>query len=127
MSNQQSNKTKFIAGILAMTSLAAIAPFAINNPANASIFDRIIERLPNQVDATISFRNETDKPIIVVMDSGREERLIAPRGRATFSKANVGDAPTFWVLDANARQTLYSRKVGPIGLKSSFGFNGSRF
>jgi hypothetical protein len=78
-------------------------------------------------NATIDFRNSTNKTILVVMDSNRESHKIAAHGQATFSKANVGDAPTFYVKDEKGEQVIFSRKVGSIGLKSSLGWNGSSF
>ena len=81
-----------------------------------------------EIDASIDFRNETGSPILVVMDSDRERHNIAPGGQATFSKANLGDAPTFRVLDPTNNLEIFSRRIDPITTPhSSLGFNGSTF
>lgn len=86
-----------------------------------------LESIINEVTkAEIRFRNETDQPITVVMDSNRERRDIAPHAQALFGEANIGDAPTFRVLNAQG-QEVFGRQVGPVGRRSSFGWNGTGF
>ncbi|WP_417911361.1 hypothetical protein [Candidatus Electronema sp. PJ] len=100
-----------------------------------SIFDRVVDRVADAIEdvaararvpASIDFRNETNSSIIVVMDSDRESHTIAPHGQATFGQANVADAPTFYVKNESG-VVIYSRRVGPIGAKGSYGWNGSTF
>ena len=79
-------------------------------------------------NASIDFRNETGSPIRVVMDNNREQHDIAPNGQATFSEANLGDAPTFRVLDPTNDLEIFSRRIDPITTPhSSLGFNGRKF
>jgi hypothetical protein len=79
-------------------------------------------------NASIDFRNETGSSIRVVMDSNRERHDIAPNGQATFSQANLGDAPTFHVHDLTNDLEIFSRRIEPITTPhSSLGFNGSTF
>ena len=76
-----------------------------------------------RIPASIGFRNESDTPIRVVMDSNREIHTIAARGTATFGRANVGDAPTFRVYHVGGEECLFSRRVHPVGVKASYGWN----
>lgn len=100
------------------------------------MFDSVVKKIEKsienavesvtQVDATIDFRNETDQEITVTMDGNRESHKIAPHGSTTFSKANVGDMPTFRVINS-AGVELFGRKINPVVIKSSLGWNGNGF
>ena len=99
------------------------------------LFDNVVKPIndavgvlvDNVTNATIDFRNSTNTIILVVMDSNRESHRIAAGGQATFGKANIGDKPTFYVKDESGDKVLFSRQVGVIGAKSSFGWNGTDF
>ena len=81
MSNQQSNKTRFVFGILAMTSLAAIAPFAISNPVNAS--------------------NATED-VVKLSCSETSGKITSPFGKATATcYASTSPAPSGWAYLKN--------------------------
>ncbi len=93
---------------------------------------RIVGQLVESIDgipASIDFRNETDETIYVVMDTNRENHIIAPKGQATFSKANIGDAPTFRVYsDTDHSKCLYSKRVDiRTSPHSSFGYRNGKF
>ena len=100
------------------------------------LFDSVVKKIEKsienavdsvtQIDATIDFRNETDQEIKVTMDGNREVHTIAPHGRATFSEANVGDMPTFRVFNSSGAE-VFGRKINPVVIKSSLGWNGNRF
>lgn len=124
-------KTTLQAVVLAgtLTTNHAQAGFwdEVGKAVNKSV-ENVVRAIPARVPASIDFRNSTDKPIRVVMDSNREEHSIAPKGQATFGKANVGDAPTFRVYDCNGDNCLFSRRVAMrTTLHSSFGWNGGDF
>jgi hypothetical protein len=53
-------------------------------------------------NAKYPFKNESQQPIIVVMDTRREVHHIVPGGQVIFQEANIGDNPTFHVHTVNA-------------------------
>lgn len=79
------------------------------------------------IPASIDFRNETKDSIYVVMDSNRECHTIAPKSEVPFGKANLGDAPTFRVFDKKGSAARYGRRVNPIGIHGSLGWDGKTF
>lgn len=66
------------------------------------------------IKVRINVHNHYPHPIRVVMDSGRETKDIAAGGSATFSKANLGDMPTFHAQNM-AGQHLKSKRVAAPG------------
>lgn len=100
-------------------------------PRAEGIFDRIVDRVVDalpidrvtQLDARIRFKNSTNATITVVMDNNRERHVIAPSGEATFVNANVGDRPTFQVLNQSGASLATATK-GPIGFQSRLDYQG---
>lgn len=87
----------------------------------AKIFEEVTK-------ASIDFRNETDYPIKVIMDNGREIHDIAPHGATTFSEAHLLDAPTFRVINITNNLEIFGRKINIITTPHlSLGFNGTFF
>lgn len=118
----------------AVVAILALAPMAGEAHAQLELYGQIFigekfERHTEQVRrARIDFRNETNKPIRVVMDSNREVHEIAAGGQATFSEANLGDAPTFRIYEPSSGLELFARSVAMRTTPhSSFGWNGRSF
>ena len=87
MFNQQSSKTRFIGGILAMTSFAALIPFAISNPVNANATEDVVK---------LSCSEETSK-------------IHSPFGKATATcYASTSPAPSGWAYlqNPNTKATI---------------------
>ncbi len=52
-------------------------------------------------NAKYPFKNESQQPIIVMMDHEREVKRIDPGATVIFEEANIGDNPTFHVFTVN--------------------------
>lgn len=90
--------------------------------------EKAAEAFKGMTKISIDFRNETDKPIHVVMDNDREKHDIAPHGQATFSEAHIMDAPTFRVIDQTTNLDVFSRRINAITTAhASLGWNGTEF
>ncbi len=76
--------------------------------------------------ALVDFRNETDQAITVIMNNNIEVHSVAAHDQVTFTKVNIGDAPIFHVKDP-AGTNLFSRKIGMVGAKASFVWDGNKF
>ena len=106
-----------------MTALAAALALAPASQASAlrlSDLDptRIINEIVDAVtEARVNVHNYYDFPVRVVMDTNREAHVIAPGGVATFTRANIGDHPTFHALNMNG-ETVSTRRVFLDGNKT---------
>ncbi|TAN67961.1 MAG: hypothetical protein EPN17_10120 [Methylobacter sp.] len=76
--------------------------------------------------ALIDFRNETDQAITVIMNNNIEVHSVAAHDQATFTKANIGDAPIFHVKDSTGT-ALFSRHIDMVGAKASLVWDGNKF
>ncbi|MDO9106903.1 MAG: hypothetical protein Q7U57_18325 [Methylovulum sp.] len=104
-------------------SLFCTVSFALELPKLELPKIKIDIKIPD-LKASVKFRNETDTPIKVVMDSYREVHGIVPHGEAVFSPG-IGDAPTFHVLNIDNDQEMGGCKSGPFGPGDhSLGWNG---
>ena len=110
-----------------LAAVLVAAALAVSHKADGgwSPLKRVAERL-TKIESSVDFRNESTMPIVVVVDSNRERYEIAPGGRTTFGNCNVGDAPTFRVQNMDGK-VLHARRVKPLGVRGSFGWNGSNF
>jgi hypothetical protein len=77
--------------------------------------------------------NRSQFDVVAVMDTNRESHPVPPNGTAVFTRANVGDRPTFRIYDdpdrdGRGNRFLTSAKVGYWGAlraESEFEFTGS--
>lgn len=122
MKNSTQFGAVFFLSLAVMNGPALAGPFKIVEKFVDKVVDKVVEHA--HVPSSIDFRNESDREIIVVLDSGREERRIAAHAQATFGNLNVGDAPTFHVLNTD-RVEVFARRIGPVGVHGSLGFNNS--
>ena len=104
------NQALFLGTYLALTALTAQAGNSISG------------NIPRSID----FRNGSNEPIEVVMDTDRERHVIAPHGQATFSESNIGDIPTFRIYRPGSKTCLFSRKTN-LAINASYGWNGENF
>jgi hypothetical protein len=92
------------------------------------VSDEGAEIVRRATKASIDFRNETDDPIRVDMDNGREIHEIVPHGATTFSEAHLLDAPTFRVINIADGRDIFGRQINVITTPHlSLGFNGTFF
>lgn len=75
--------------------------------------------------AVVDFRNDSDQAITVIMNNV-ESFTIEAHGQVTFTKANIGDAPGFFIKDSKGG-VIFAKQVGMLGAKATFGWNGSKF
>jgi hypothetical protein len=76
--------------------------------------------------AVVDFRNETDQAITVVLNNNSEVHPIAAHEQTTFTGVNMGESPVFHVQDSVGTD-LFSRRVGMVGAKASFVWDGNKF
>lgn len=109
------------------TLLAAAAFIAIGSTVlapstgNAFKLETLLKVVPGiadavEIDARVNVHNYYAFPIQVVMDSNRESHVIQPGGVAKFTKANVGDKPTWRAY----RYKNGARSASAISTKSMF-------
>jgi hypothetical protein len=118
--------------ITALTTLALIGGVSLStNPARAQIdlgpLTQILKPLVHlSIPVHIQFRNESGTMIHVVMDGNREAADIPPQGAHSFSP-NVGDNPTFHVVNPMTGKEQYARAIGIQSHDGSVGWDGSKF
>jgi hypothetical protein len=75
--------------------------------------------------AVVDFRNDSDQAITVIMNNN-ESFTIEAHGQVTFTKANIGDTPSFYIKDSKGT-VIFAKQVEMLGAKATFGWNGSKF
>lgn len=83
-------------------------------PAHAITLDPtklVKDFLPVLTGAKVDVHNHYPFPIKVVMDSDRENHVIAPGGVATFTKPNKLDRPTFYAMRLDDGAVINTKQV----------------
>lgn len=89
---------------------------------------KVAGALNNLTKVSITVRNETDKPVLVVIDTNRDSFVVAPRGQGISRVAHVGDKPTVKVLDPDTKQVLYGAALDVLGTGgANVGWTGKKF
>ena len=120
---------------LLVLSMSIIAFSSAMDNANAIMFDyqnttgdHLKPAAINYTISYISIRNNSDFTVSITMDNNREAHTILAHHSTVFHP-HVGDAPIFRVSkveNGKPAGTLFGRKIGPVGLNGSFGFDGNR-
>ena len=102
------------------TILVASTLMVASMPTHAFL-DKVINQVVKEVSKAAKVKihidvwNHSAVPVKVVMDGGREERVIASGHKATFGNANLGDMPTFHFHNPANGQQLGSKRVKQTG------------